>query len=100
METYGKVVMTTNEVEGETQNGFWKKITLVVSVVSQKEKKLAFDVFGEKKVDAVKDIKPGTLVRVSYTIESQQYEEKWYTKLSAISVEPYIQQQQQTLQEM
>lgn len=91
--------MTTNKVEGQGQSGFWKKITLVVSVVAQRENKLAFEVFGEKKVDAVEAIKPGTLVRVNYTIESQVYGEKWFTKLSAISVEPYI-QAQQTLQEM
>lgn len=99
METYGKVVMLANKVEGESPNGFWKKVTLVVSVVAQKEKKLAFEVFGEKKVNAVEAIKPGTLVRVNFSIESEQYGEKWFTKLSAISVEPYI-QQQQTLQEM
>lgn len=98
METYGKVVMLADKREGETPNGFWKKVTLVVSVMTQKEKKLAFEVFGEKRVNAVEAIKPGTLVRVNFSIESEQYNERWFTKLSAISVEPYI-KEQQTLQE-
>lgn len=86
MELTGRLIKLLPIIEGESARGHWSRGGLVIETNGEFPRKAAFSVFGQERIDRVYELIEGTEVTVSFNIESREYNEKWYTGLSAYSV--------------
>ena len=84
----GKIIQHLPTQEGDSQRGHWTRGGFVVEYGEEYPRKVAFTLFGEEKVNNVRDIPVGTMVTVKYNPESREFNEKWYTDLQVFSVSP------------
>lgn len=84
MEITGKTIVVLPIESGTSKNGnAWQKQCFVVETNDLYPKKICFQLFG----DRIKDCpKVGEDVKVSFDIESREYNGRWYTQLSAWKV--------------
>ena len=103
MEILG-VIKEIKEVETITSKAGkeYKKVLFILSNndgYNNEEKIYAFEIFGEDKVDNfVKYNEQGDKVEVSFNIDTNEYNGKYYTKLSAWRVFKKIEVQEEKLQ--
>lgn len=88
LELTGRILKVGAEQSGTTKAGnAWKKIEFIISYMDGSyEKNAAFSCMGER-TEAVKRFKAGDEVKVSFNIESREYNEKFYTDLRAWRIE-------------
>lgn len=89
MELIGKVFMVTPVEEGMSKAGrAWKKRMYVIETQETYPKKVAFTVMGEDRLREVEGrIHEGMDVRVQFDISSRQWQDKWFTDISAWRIE-------------
>lgn len=91
---------------GKSSGKEWHKQTAVLQTSEQYSKSIAFDMFN----DRIIPLQVGQSVHVQISLESREYQGRWYTNVNAISVEqaapmgapqpmPYPQTPQQTYQQ-
>lgn len=80
LELSGKVISLLPEQTGSGKNGTWSKIDFVIETEDQYPKKVCFSSWGDK-VAQVKGLQPGQKVKVSFNVESREFNGKWYTDL-------------------
>lgn len=85
MEITGKIIRILPLQSGQGRNGEWKKQDFVLETNEQYPKKVCFTVWGDK-IDLF-NIQMGDDLTVSITIESREYNEKWYTNIQAWKVD-------------
>lgn len=84
MEITGKVVVLLNTVSGVSKKGNeWQKRDFVIETVDQYPKKICFTLFGEKVKLCPKE---GQICTVSFDVQSNEYNGKWFTNLEAWKV--------------
>jgi hypothetical protein len=88
MKQQGKLIKTLPTVSGETERGMWIRGGFVIETFGDYPKKLAFTTFGEERARMAEGIALGTPVEVSCSMESREFNDKWYTELRATSVKP------------
>ena len=94
LEITGKVEQVLPLESGEGKNGPWKKQHFVIEYMDGNyAKKLCFSLWGDK-TSALQDIQPGTEIKVSFNVESREYNQRWYTDAKAWRVEVVGQAQQ------
>ena len=88
MKTLCKFLMTLPKVEGEKDGNYWVRQQFVCTAIDGSERKMAFTLFGERRVAKLQNLKVGMLVEVIFNIESRQGADpdKWFTDLSCVSV--------------
>lgn len=83
LEITATLVQVMPEVTGQGQKGPWVKQEFVVETTTEKfPKKICFSLWGEK-ISALKDLKPGTPIKVFFNLESREYQGRWYTEARA-----------------
>jgi len=73
---------------GESKNGTWQKMQLVVEVIGNNDKypkKIAFQAWNDK-VDLVVAIEIGSNVKIGFDIKSNEWKDKWYTNAEVIYI--------------
>jgi hypothetical protein len=85
MELSGKIIKILTLQTGTGKNGIWKKQEFVVETPGQISRKVCFNIWGEK-IEQFKLIE-GAEVKVSFDLESREYNGKWYTDVKAWKVE-------------
>lgn len=87
-ETIAKVHKVCELIEGHSAAGvWWSKQTVVFA--TDNGKMLAVEYFGDRKTALTKALHPGDICGVTYTIESEEYNGKWYTRISGIGLTVY-----------
>jgi len=85
--TTGKVLQILPEIKGTSARGDWKKQDFVIETAEEQfPKKICFTLFNDKNGTFDK-IKPNMEVEVSFSIESREYNEKWYSNINAFRVD-------------
>lgn len=85
--TTGKVLQILPEIKGTSARGEWKKQDFVIETAEEQfPKKICFTLFNDKNGTFDK-IKPNMDVEVSFSIESREYNEKWFHNINAFRVE-------------
>lgn len=83
----GKVLQIMPEQKGTSARGEWKKQDFVIETSDdQFPKKICFTLFNDK-TSSLENIKPNMEVEVSFSIESREYNEKWYSNVNAFRIE-------------
>ncbi|MDR1172783.1 MAG: DUF3127 domain-containing protein [Bacteroidales bacterium] len=85
MEIKGRLVKVLPVQTGQGKNGEWKKQEFVIELEGTYPRKVCISAWGDK-VD-VASLVEGTMLNVSFDIESREYNGKWYTNLTAWKVE-------------
>ncbi len=89
MEIIGRLVKLLPEVSGESQRGPWVKGGFVIETEEQYPKMVAFTLFGEDRLNMIRNIPVQSQVRVGFSVESREFQERWYTDLRCFKVEPF-----------
>lgn len=91
MKQIGKVYKVDDKIEGENSNGQpWVKQTLVIETADgSRERKLAFDFLGEDRVKMLESLNKGDLVDVSFEIQCNEHEGKFYTSLKGYGLDVF-----------
>ena len=84
MEVTGKLIQLLPLQTGEGKNGTWKKQDMILEMEGTPPKKLCMGMWNDK---IVPDLTEGAMLKVSFEIESREYNNKWYTNLRAWRVE-------------
>ena len=90
MEINGRLIKIMPDVEGEGQRGHWVKGGFVIETGEEYPRKVAFISFGEERVAMVKNIPMGSMVTVTFTPESREFNDRWYTDLRCSRVQPFV----------
>ncbi len=81
MEVIGKIIVALPQQSGTSAAGnAWKKQEYVLETEETYPKKVHFDFFGER-ADQFAWIKIGDRIRLSFDIESREYNGRWYTNI-------------------
>lgn len=86
LEMSGKVLQVLPEQTGTGRNGQWIKQEFVIETQEQFPRKVCFSAWGDK-ASAVKNLKPGTVINVSFNAESREFNGRWYTDLRAWKID-------------
>ena len=89
LEIDGKVVRVLAVQSGESQNGTWKKQQFVVETLGEYPKKICFQTWGDK-TEIVSNLQEGDRLKVSFRLESREYNEKWYTDAVAWRIDKLV----------
>ncbi|RYC69410.1 DUF3127 domain-containing protein [Spirosoma sordidisoli] len=87
LELIGKLVKVLPEVTGQGKNGPWNKQEFVIETLdSQYPKKVCLTAWGEKASD-LKQFADGDTLKATFSAESREYNDRWYTELRAFRIE-------------
>ena len=81
MNITGKVYQILPEQKGEGRNGPWSRQDFIIETEEQYPKKLCISVWNSK-VD-IEHLEKGDPVTVEISVESREYNGKWYTDVKA-----------------
>jgi len=85
--TTGKVLQILPEIKGTSARGDWKKQDFIIETAEEQfPKKICFTLFNDKN-GTFEKIKPGMEVEVTFSIESREYNDKWFSNINAFRVE-------------
>ncbi len=90
LEIQGKLTkfLPVQSGEKKDKSGLWKKQSFIVETVEQYNNLYCFEVFGDEKVDNLtKYQKEGDEVKVVFNVNTNEYQGKYYTTLSAWRIE-------------
>lgn len=83
LELTGKIIKVLAPVTGEGKNGPWKKQEFVIEFSEgQYAKKVCLAAWGER-VDNLNRYKIGDTITASISLESREYNERWFTEARA-----------------
>lgn len=86
LEITGKIIKFLPQQTGSGKNGTWVKQEFIIETADQYPKKVCCAAWGDK-TDALKNLKEGDTVKVSFNLESREYNERWYTDVRAWKIE-------------
>ena len=87
MDISGKLFAQLEEVGGQGKNGPWKKRNFVIETAADRfPKKICFTAWGDQ-ADQVAAFTPGVTLKVSFDLESREFNGKWYTDAKAWKIE-------------
>lgn len=86
LELTGKLVKVLPEQTGQGKNGTWTKQQFVIETIDQFPKQVCLMAWGDKTGDLAQ-FTPGDTLRVAISIESREYNDRWYTDVRAWRIE-------------
>lgn len=106
MEIQGKIISALPERSGTSQRtgNTWKVQEFVVETHDQYPKKMAFEVFGEDRLQRF-NIQVGQEVNIAFDIDAHEYNGRWFNSIRAYDVrlvdeQPQVATQPNTGEEM
>lgn len=88
MQVTGVVFKVLPEQTGTSKNGnAWSKIDFVIETLDQYPKKVCVSAMGEKLIPLIKTLKSGEKITAHINLESREYNEKWYSNISAWKID-------------
>lgn len=87
MEVIGKIIQVLPLQSGKSAAGRdWKKQEYVLETLESFPRKICFSFFGDR-VDQF-PLQPNQTIKLSFDIESREYNGKWFTNINGWKVEP------------
>jgi hypothetical protein len=82
MDLIGRFVKALPVESGQSARGEWKRQSFIIETEEQYPRKVCISLWGERLNDIV-GIQPGELLTISVSLESREYNERWYTDARA-----------------
>jgi hypothetical protein len=90
MQVKGTVIQILKLESGISRAGKeWKKQEFVIETNEQFPKKICFTLFGDK-ISLIDGIAEGTEVEVFFSVESHDFNGKWFHNINAWKIEPVV----------
>ena len=89
MDITGRLIKVLPEVRGESQRGPWVKGGFVIETDDTYPRQVAFTLFGEDRIAMLGSLVMNAPVVVTFSPESHEYNERWYTDRRCIRVVPF-----------
>ena len=89
MDITGRLIKILPEMRGESQRGPWVRGGFVIETEDTYPKQIAFTLFGEDRLAMLNALVMNAPVLVTFSPESREYQERWYTDLRCIRVVPF-----------
>jgi hypothetical protein len=87
LELVGKLIKILPEVSGQSQKGAWSKQEFVLETLDPSyPKKVCLTAWGDKVAD-LKSFSLDDTIKATFSAESREYNERWYTELRAFRIE-------------
>jgi|APTNR8051073442_1049403.scaffolds.fasta_scaffold11602_3 hypothetical protein len=86
MEINGTLVQVLEAQTGIGKNGPWKKQGFVIETKEKFPKKVHISAWNAA-ADSIEKLQPGVALKVSFDVESREFNGKWYTDVKAWKVE-------------
>jgi hypothetical protein len=87
LEITGRLNLFLPEVNGTGKNGTsWSKRDFIIETVDNFPKKICISAWGDKTAE-LNGIGIGEMIKVSFDVQSREYNGKWYTDLRAWKIE-------------
>ncbi len=86
MEIVGKVVQLGTLTEGSSPRGPWKKQELIIETIEQYPKKICLMCWNDR-VNEANGFFVGQTIKAQISIESREFNGKWYTDVRAIRLD-------------
>lgn len=87
LEVTGKLIKILPAQTGSGARGNWVKQEFVIETMDQYPKKICLSLWGDK-ADSLGRYSLNDEIKVSFNVESREYNERWYTDLRAWKIEP------------
>lgn len=81
-----KVALIGQVQSGTSMNGEWQKLVFVGDTLEQYSRKIAFTVMKPELINAFQNVRVGDDLEVSFSIESREYNGRWYTDVRCFNV--------------
>ena len=98
MEIQGKVVRLGNLTEGTSPRGAWRKQELIIETIEQYPKQVCLVCWGDRVAEA-QNFTPGQTIKAQISIESREFNGKWYTDVRPFRFDLEMPQQAQPMQQ-
>lgn len=85
MEIKGKFIRLGNLVEGTSARGAWRKQELIIETIEQYPKQVCLLCWGDT-IDALATLGEGDVIKAGISIESREFNGKWYTDVRAFGL--------------
>ena len=87
MNIKGKFIRLGNITEGTSARGEWRKQDLIIETTTEKfPKQVCLTCWGDT-IDAIATLQDGQYIQAGISIESREFNGKWYTDVRAFNVE-------------
>lgn len=87
LEITGKLIKILPAQTGTGARGNWVKQEFVIETSDQYPKKICCSIWGDK-VESLSKYSLNDDIKVSFNLESREYNERWYTDVRAWKLEP------------
>ena len=98
MEIQGKVVRLGGLTEGTSARGAWRKQELIIETIEQYPKQVCLVCWGDRVAEA-QNFTPGQIIKAQISIESREFNGKWYTDVRPFRFDIDAPQQTQQFQQ-
>ena len=98
MEIQGKVVRLGALTEGTSARGAWRKQELIIETIEQYPKQVCLVCWGDRVAEA-QNFTPGQIIKAQISIESREFNGKWYTDVRPFRFDIDAPQQAQQFQQ-
>jgi hypothetical protein len=86
LELIGKLVKTLPVQSGTSARGVWSKQDFIIETQEQYPRKVCVSAWGER-VNELSSVAEGDMLKVSFNVESREFNERWYTDVRAWRIE-------------
>ncbi|MDD2419081.1 MAG: DUF3127 domain-containing protein [Bacteroidia bacterium] len=87
LEITGSLIQKLPVQSGTSARGDWQKQEFVIETNDTYPKKVCFNVWGQEKVEDLTKYAEGEVVKISFNVESREFNSRWYTDLRAWKIE-------------
>lgn len=99
MEIQGKVLRLGNLTEGNSARGAWRKQELIIETIEQYPRQVCLVCWGDRVAEA-QNFTPGQVIKAQISIESREFNGKWYTDVRPFRFDMEMPQQSQPMQQV
>ncbi|MFI5219647.1 MAG: DUF3127 domain-containing protein [Bacteroidia bacterium] len=87
LELTAKLLQVHPEQTGTGKNGTWVKQEFIVETINEQyPRKICFSAWGER-TQILKTLNPGAQLNISFSLESREYNSRWYTEARAWKID-------------
>jgi hypothetical protein len=86
MQIKGIVKQVLPIVTGQGKNGQWSKLDFILETPGQYPKNVCISLWGQDLIDKY-DLEPGITLTAHISLESREYNGRWYTQVNAFKIE-------------
>lgn len=90
MQVVGYVVAKSDVMSGQSANGEWMRMTIVIQTNDDNPQMVPVEFFGSRRVRGVMNVPLGQLVQVFFRIQGRERDGHWFCSLDGNMMQPLV----------